>query len=237
MWVKYRNKHLFLTGTPFQVLSFFGGYGIIKIRFILNVKQVIYIFSNGFPEKDIQSKYRKVVSLICKETYNNVSVGYADGYNSQNEFYVLSNGERISFPYRVYFRDDDLIYSQLTDEEEKLIYNCIFSRSCDGKIREKHLVHILNSDFPEWCMPYILRLSSEYVVEIVEQIYLLIKERDNTAFQTFCVKNPSLLKRAYTRMTSYWNEFYREKHRSFDKYIGTRLFKECSCPNTNFEKL
>lgn len=195
------------------------------------------MFSNGFPEKDIQNKYKKVVSLICKETYNNISRGYADGYNSENEFYVLSNGERISFPYRVYFRDDDLIYSQLTDDEEKLVYNCIFSRSCDGHIREKHLVRILNSDFPEWCMPYILRLSSEYVVEIVEQIYLLMKEKDNTAFQKFCNKNSSLLKRAHTRMTSYWSVFYREKYSSFDKYIGTRLFKECFSPNTNFEKL
>lgn len=195
------------------------------------------MFSNGFPEKDMQNKYKKVVSLICKETYNNNSIGYADAYNSENEFYVLSNGEKICFPYRVYYCDDDLIYSQLTDDDEKLIYNCIFSRSCDGQVREKHLMRMLNSDFPEWCMPYVLRLSSEYVVEIIEQIYLLMKKKDNTAFQMFCIKNPSLLKRAYTRMTSYWNEFYREKYSKFDSYIGTKLFKECFCPNTNFEKL
>ncbi len=195
------------------------------------------MFSNGFPEKNIQDKYRKVLPLICKETYSNVSRGYIDAYNSENEYYVLSNGEKICFPYRMYYRDDDLIYSQLTDNDEKLIYNCIFSRSCDGNVREKHLKHILNFDFPEWCMPYVLRLSSEYVVEIVEQTYLLMKEKDNTDFQKFCIRNPLLFKRAYTRMVSYWNQFYREEYNRFDKYVGTKLFKECFCPDTNFEKL
>lgn len=197
------------------------------------------MFNNGFPEMILNDILKRILPLISYETYGDVFYGFADSNNSENEIYALSDGEEIRFPYRVYYLDDESIYSKITNDEERLVYDCIFSRSCNGYIREKHIIRILNSDYPEWCMPYILRLSSEYVVEIVERIYEIMKDKDNTAFQMFCHNNPVLLKRAYTRMVSYWNEFYRYRKRycKFDSYVGTKLFKECFCPNNNFEKI
>ncbi len=85
-------------------------------------------------------------------------------------------------------------------------------------------------------MPYILRLSSEYVVEITEIIYEAIKGKDNRQIQDFCRNNPILLKRAYTRMTSYWKCYYKYQYPEFEDYVGKKLFDECFFPRGSFGK-
>ena len=159
----------------------------------------------------------------------------ADSYNSQNEFYTLSDGCQIKFPYRVFFIDDNELYEEL-DEEEKIIYDCIFTRHCDGYIREKHIRNILSKDFDDNCMPYILRVASEHVIEIVDLVYKKLANRNNELFHKFCINNIQLVKKNYQRMVSYWNYFYRDKCFRFKNYIGRKLFKKCFCPNINFEK-
>lgn len=76
----------------------------------------------------------------------------------------------VRFPYRVYFIDNKKTYNKLEDKEEKFIYSCIFTRSCDGYVRQKHLKNKLADEFTQWCMLYIWKVSSEYVVEIVDDI-------------------------------------------------------------------
>ena len=196
------------------------------------------LFIESFPI-ELKEKYKRVFSKICpfaftKERYERY---IAHGYNSDNEWYLLSDSEMIRFPYRVYLKDNDSVYLKLPDNESKLIYDCIFTRNCDGYVREKYLRNILDSDFPEWCIPYILRLSSEYVVEIVETIYETLKTRDNTDIQAFCRNNPKMVNRAYTRMVSYWDCFYKDKCWRFKDYVGRKLFRECFLPGVNFEKL
>ena len=195
------------------------------------------MFQNGFPKAIIQNEYRSVLPLIESKQFGRVTTGFCHAYNSENERYLLSSGETVYFPYRIYYRDNELRYSQIADPNAKLVFDCIYTRSDDGFVREKHLKQILSANYPEWCMPYILRLASEYVCEIVAEIYESMKAQDNSAFQSFCNNNPVLLKRAYTRMVSYWNEFYRCDYYRFSNYVGTKLFRECFSPNTNFEKL
>ncbi len=114
-----------------------------------------------------------------------------------------------------------------TTPNERLIYHCIFTRSCDGHVREKHLRAIMTEDYPEWCMPYILKLSSEYVVEILEVIYEFMYGKDNALFQVFCQNNPYLFRYYHSRMISYWNEFYRDRCYRYHNYVGYKLYKEC----------
>ena len=126
----------------------------------------------------------------------------------------------------MYFIDDEKIYNELEDKEEQFIYSCIYTRSCDGYVRQRHMRKIMENDFPQWCMPYILKLSSEYVVEIVDDIYKYMKVRDNTSFQLFCKNNPHIFRNSYSRMVSYWNEFYRCRCYKFHNYVGYRLYKD-----------
>lgn len=187
------------------------------------------IFDSGFPEY-IRNEYEHVTSLICKT--NRVSVKVADAYNSEKEIYILSDVTMIRFPYRIYCPDDDRVYFQLTDNE-KLIYDCIFTRNSDGYVREKHVRNILMTDIPEWCFPYILRSSADYVYEIVNAIYVYLKQRDYSLLQAFCRNNPEIVQIDYRRMYSYWYEYYRRDFPEFGSYIGRKLFSECMSPNSS----
>ena len=189
------------------------------------------LFDSGFPEY-IRKEYEHVISLLCKEVHSTYKE--EDAYNSENEIYILSDGTKIRFPYRIYCTDDDEVYLQLSDHE-KLIYDCIFSRNSDGHIREKHIRNILMTDFAKWCFPYILRLSADYVLEIVIAIYDCLKKKDNISLQEFCRNNRKIVQTNYRRMYSYWCEYYRRKYPDFDTYIGTRLFSEIISVNYNLE--
>ena len=182
------------------------------------------VFEEGFP-CELQDKVHKVLGKMSLRTYNNMTRGVSDEYNSEE--YILLDGSTISFPYRIYFIDDEEIYHTLEDREEQFIYSCIYTRSCDGYVRQKYLKKIMENDFPHWCMPYILKLSSEYVIEITEDIYEYMKIRDCTLFQMFCKNNPYVFRYSHSRMTSYWNEFYRCKYYKFHNYVGYKLYKEC----------
>ena len=192
------------------------------------------MFENGFPNS-LRDEVERVISVMREETYNDVSFRVLEG-NSANEVYGLSDGTQISFPDRIYCLDDDSVYAGLSDSE-KLIYDCIYTRHCDGRVREKHIRNILAVNFPEWCFPYIMKLSSEYVVEITSVIYDALKERDNSDLWSFSQSNPKMLQLAYRRMVSYWNEFYRTGCPKFADYVGRKLFKECLAARTNLEKI
>lgn len=192
------------------------------------------MFELGFP-CELQEMVHTVLDVISLKTYNNISMGYTDEFN--NEEYILLDGSAICFPYRIYFFDDVKAYNKLISKEEKYIYDCIFTRSCDGYVRQKHLNNILIDDMPEWCMPYILKLSSEYVEEIVSDIYNYMELRDNSVFQMFCENNPYMFRYAYSRMTSYWNEYYRGKYYKFHNYVGYKLYKECFGYSRKFDNL
>ncbi len=49
--------------------------------------------------------------------------------------------------------------------------------------------------------------------------------------------NIILLKRAYTRMASYWACYYKYRYPEFKYYVGRKLFEECFSPQTDFNKL
>jgi hypothetical protein len=181
-------------------------------------------FANGFPDS-LRDEYTNVISVIT-EGVDNLTYKIVDGYNSEHEIYVLSDGTQIKFPYRIYLQQDDVAYSKL-NYDERLIYNCIFTRSDNGHIREENIRILLAKDIPEWCFPYIVRLSSDYVLEIVSEVYKGLKQHDNRLLQEFCRNNPGIMQTAYRRMYSYWNEYYRRDFPKINTYIGWRLFSEC----------
>ncbi len=196
-------------------------------------------FESSFPSF-LSAKVEKTVKLILRK--NRRSKRSQDeclhGYKSWKEYYFLSDGSKVSFPYRMYIEDNDRSYRGISDKEEKLIYDCIYTRNGNGFVREKHIKNILMSDeVPEWCMPFILRLSSEYIVEILQTIDTGLRGGRKTAFLDFCRKNPVMFKRSYSRMVSYWNEYYRADCCRLTDYIGYKLFKETVVLKTNIENI
>jgi len=174
------------------------------------------IFDNGFPP-DLKETARNVMAKLPLENYKNLA--YFD------EFLIsILNGNEVIFPYRIYFSDIELDGLSC---DERMVLHCIYSRHHDGYIREKHVRAILAEDFPAWVIPYLVKVSDEYIVEILEVIYDKLKGRDTDDFKAYCTENRNAFCKSYNRMVSYWNEFYRNQHPDFKNYVGRKLFIEC----------
>lgn len=189
------------------------------------------MFENGFP-KEMRNDVQYVCSKISLNTYNNVRIGESE----QILRYLLSDNQEITFPYRLYYVDDSSCQKSSFTLNQKRIYHCVFSRSCDGFIREKHIKALLSEEQPEWVIPYILKVCDEYVAEILELVYSCLKDKDTGEYKIICQKNLQQFLYSHDRMISYWNEFYRGRCSSYRQYVGYRLFKECFGYTRSMEK-
>ena len=164
----------------------------------------------------------KASEIIPSQTHGNIKVGV-----SQDAIEYSVSEQRIVFPYRFYYYDvADIEFNKLTPQQQ-MILHCLYSRSNDGFIRQKHIHSLLQMEYEEWAIPYIVKVCDEYVVEIIEMIYHILKGQDTRRFKQFCLENEELTRISYMRMVSYWNEFYRNEYFRFREYIGRKLFREC----------
>lgn len=187
------------------------------------------MFYEAFPN-ELNNDLQEVLKIIPKETYNHVTI---DG--SENIIKYNYHHSYIEFPYRIYFIDiDSKEINDLTDKQKEILY-CIYTRSNNGYVREKYLKKLFQIDFDDWAISFIVKICDEYVIEILELIYNQLKERDNSDIQNFCLENKVTIYKSYSRMISYWNEFYRHKENHFHKYVGRKIFRECFGYNREFE--
>ena len=144
--------------------------------------------------------------------------------------------QRVEIPYRMYLPElEEAEYKKLS-QTQKQILCCIYTRSCNGFVREKYLRRLLDLPWEQWAIPFIVKLCDEYVLEILEVIYGKLKERDNTDIQKFCRENKAAIRKGYARMISYWDAYYRGHEGNIKKYIGRVLFRECFGYNRTFER-
>ncbi len=188
------------------------------------------MFYNAFPD-DLKNELNHVHKILPVKTFNDISETVTDKFIS----YVLDNCN-VEIPYRMYLIDiDDSEYNSL-NQTQKQILCCIYTRSCDGYIREKYLRKLLDMPFEQWAIPFIVKLCDEYVIEILEVIYDKLRERDNADIKDFCLKNKDSIRKSYSRMVSYWYVYYRKHEFDFKKYVGKSLFKEYLGCNKGFGK-
>ena len=156
-------------------------------------------------------------------------------FNSDvGSFEFKLDNEIVKIPYHTYHVPNfKWLTSVLSQTQKKIIY-CIFTRSYDGYVREKYIKKILEEKIEEWEIPFIVKLCDDYVIEILEVIYDKLKDRDNTDIKNFCLNNKKELFKSYSRMVSYWNEYYREIN--FKDYVGRKIFVECLGYSKDFNK-
>lgn len=174
---------------------------------------------NAFPTS-LNYDVSVVLSAMSKKTVHNVKLGPTEHVHT----YTLLDGQKVTFPDRIYYLDECPTFPTLTFEQ-RMIYHCIYSRSCNGFIREKHIKAILKEDFPDWTIPYIVKISDEYVVEILDTIYNELKDKNTDNIKEFCSLNFQTFVYGHKRMVSYWNEFYRSQVFHYNDYIGKKLFQ------------
>lgn len=179
------------------------------------------MFQDGFP-MNLRRDVARVAEIIPFKTCNDLNVGMTE----ENIVYV-QNDVYIKFPYRIYFVDiHDEVLSELTQEQKMILY-CLYTRSCNGYVRQKHLKSLLIMEYADWTIPYIVKLNDEYIVEILEMTYEFLKHKDTEPFKQLYLENIKNFNISYDRMVSYWNQYYRYIYKNFDEYIGRKVFKEC----------
>lgn len=199
---------------------------------LLNIRNSYYIdkFSHGFPD-ELRNDVCKVIHLIPKANYNNLSFG-----TSKDFINYKFNTTAIMFPYRMYFQDvPDNILNTL-NEQQRMILHCMYSRNSNGYVRQKHIEALLCMEYCDWAIPYVVKVCDEYVVEILEMVYELLRAQDTERFKRFCLNNSKSFVKSHCRMVSYWNCFYRHRYPKFRKYIGRKLFRECFGYTRSLEK-
>ncbi|MDL2220884.1 hypothetical protein LJC55_04380 [Eubacteriales bacterium OttesenSCG-928-N14] len=119
------------------------------------------VLCKGFPH-ELETMVQRVSKCIPHETFNNIR-----GRVSDDGHTYLHDNTIITVPYRIYSVEPAANEMEKLDHTEIMIFHCIYSRSYNGYIREKHIRSILSTDFPDWCIPYIVKVCDEYVVEIL----------------------------------------------------------------------
>ena len=179
------------------------------------------MFSKGFPNY-LKDDVTKVVRLLSKRGFFYVTIK-----SSQDTVQYTQDNHLIRFPYRIYSKDNSHRFMDSLSEQQKMILHCILSRSDDGHIRQKHIRKLLQMDYKDWAIPYIVKICDEYVVEILEMTFDLLREQDTGRIKDFCRENREEFCKSYSRMISHWNEYYRDTYSNFHQYVGKKLFRDC----------
>jgi hypothetical protein len=179
------------------------------------------LIQDGFPNSIRDDVLKVIEMIIASKTYSDVNISV-----SKEDFRYIQDGIEFRFPDRMYHIDlSQSSYNHLSVQQQ-MILHCIYSRSCDGFVRHKHIKSLLLMDYPDWAIPYIFKLCDEYVVEILETTYSLLRIEDTERIRKFCLENDQIVCRSYDRMVSYWNEYYKHQYQSFRRYIGGKLFRD-----------
>ncbi|WP_321384504.1 hypothetical protein [uncultured Enterococcus sp.] len=192
------------------------------------------IIKSAFPSH-LQEDVKTVAAYLSQELSEGIRHGISEQYIEMR----LLNGEVIRFPYRFYFKDEHVTFPTEFTKEQRCIYHCIYTRHYNGYIREKHMTSLLleyPDELPDWVCSYLLSLSGEYIMEILERLYEMLSPRKNETIQAMSQMNSQQFLYIHDRMISYWNEFYRGRCPRYKQYIGKKLFEVCYGYTRRMEK-
>ncbi|MFD8807933.1 hypothetical protein [Streptomyces sp. NPDC059597] len=144
-------------------------------------------------------------------------------------FSVAVEGRQMLIPERLYNDEPPADAVASLSPRQRQLLHCLYSRHCDGRVRQRHLEEIVGSADP-WAVPYVVRLVGEYVVEILVVIRDELRgladpgTPGHLAYGQFLVDNPVFFARVQRQVVSYWNCYHRShNHASFQGYPGCTL--------------
>ncbi len=130
--------------------------------------------------------------------------------------------EEIQIPYRIYLNEPQPNELSHFSDRQRIIFNCIYLRHDDGFVRQKHLEKL--KGIPEYYIcPFSIQLLGEYVIEILEVLDTLITDTVIGQYAELLTSNPLFWQQTQSRMTSYWDAYYRYGNPKLRQYIGQRI--------------
>ncbi|MFJ7298936.1 hypothetical protein [Streptomyces sp. NPDC099088] len=143
-------------------------------------------------------------------------------------FSVVVADQHVYIPGRLYHDEPPTDAVASLSSRQRQLLHCLYSRHCDGVVRQRHLEKIVASTDP-WVVPFVVQLVGEYVVEILVVICDELRDlaapgtRGHLAYGQFIVDNPAFFARTQRRVVSYWSCYYRGTYASFRGYPGCTL--------------
>jgi hypothetical protein len=131
---------------------------------------------------------------------------------------VIVCGKTVKIPKRIHFlglREENL----KTQSTFLPAIHCLCTRSTDGYQRQASLRHILTLNEP-WSIPFVVLLSGEYVVEIIDDMVGSLSVFNCEAYISFVRENRGLMRLLRSKAASYWNCYYRPSHSQRSNYPG-----------------
>ncbi|WP_197034683.1 hypothetical protein [Glycomyces sp. NRRL B-16210] len=136
----------------------------------------------------------------------------------------------MAIPYRIAGAEPDPAAVRTLTGVEQVVLHCLYSRNCDGRVRERHLASLVDRLEP-WVIPFVLQLAGEYVLEILEALRrglgdLTVRgSAQRRRYGEFITRNPAFFARTERRVVSYWSCYYRLGHPEFGTYPGCDLLE------------
>ncbi|WP_123563804.1 hypothetical protein [Kitasatospora cineracea] len=140
-------------------------------------------------------------------------------------FPVLVGGRQVTVPGRLYNDEPPARAVASLSERQRQLLHCLYTRSRDGRIRQRHLEEIVGSVDP-WVVPFVVQLVGEYVLEILVVIRDALSglaapgTAAHLAYGQFIAENPAFFARTQRRVVSYWSCYHRAAHPSFRNHPG-----------------
>lgn len=153
----------------------------------------------------------KTVRDAMKRGHENSERNFLAHYGPFQRHLVPAN--LISIPYRVDAEPlSDSVYGSLS-ATQKSIADCLYSRSYDGRTRQRHARRIVELE-EAWVIPYVVAALGDYVVEVVKEVATGLSElsQDNSwqarKYRLFAEHNADLLRLVGQQAASYWDCYY-----------------------------
>ncbi len=143
-------------------------------------------------------------------------------------FSVTVEGQQVLIPGRLYNDEPPTDAVASLSSRQQQILHCLYSRHCDGMVRQRHLEKVVGSTDP-WIVPFVVQLVGEYVLEILVVICDELRDLATSgtcghlAYGQFLVDNPAFFARTQRRVVSYWSCYYRGTYASFPGYPGCTI--------------
>jgi hypothetical protein len=176
----------------------------------------------GFPT-DKRLEVSKVLRVIRKwPTYYNTKITLLGGATQ-----FMLGDEPVDIIYRQYYREPPSIVWLAMSDVQKQIACCIYSRSSDGFVREKYVRKLLDcKNLPVWCLPYVLKVCDEYVIEILQAVWSNYNKLNQADVAVILKNNRPYMNKSYDRMVSYWNCYYRTQYPDIRDYVGFWIYEK-----------
>ncbi|WP_066074668.1 hypothetical protein [Neobacillus soli] len=141
-------------------------------------------------------------------------------------FEVNYCGSVLNIPERIYYNEPSSSQLNSFTEQQQVIIACLFTRNHNGFIREVNLRKIIHrSNNYNWIIPYLLRLTGEYVIEILQVIKSNLDKVNKGIIKDFIVDNPRFYNTIESRVISYWDCYYRNKYPNKEDYVGFEIIQ------------